>query len=336
MCPQCGHLQLQDMDADFIAELYTGEAFNVENPAGNVARLEMARAELGEALTSTPVLEVGGGRNGFAAQLTGESPETWSCDFSLNADVIASVDHAIAGDFLTVDLPTSHFGLLALFHVMEHFPDPLAAAQRIAALLRPGGHVLVEVPNLAWLCANAPYYALLHQHLSLFRSETLSQLMARAGLRLRRILRHDEVLYHLYELAPGAPVTPQPTLGLQEAERLVAALARLPEALAALPLHADATRNAIYGAGGSTALLLAHAPALAARLGVCFDRDARKQGRRLPGSGLPIAAPEQMFAQPPAVLLFLSSSLCARVGTPANTVKIDLEPLLTALDATPS
>jgi SAM-dependent methyltransferase len=48
------------------------------------------------------------------------------------------------------DLPPGpRFDLVCLVHVIEHFNSPMLALQAIHALLRPGGRLYVECPNLA-------------------------------------------------------------------------------------------------------------------------------------------------------------------------------------------
>lgn len=45
-------------------------------------------------------------------------------------------------------LPEQHFDMVTIFHVLEHLPDPKQALTKITATLKPGGYVLIEVPNI--------------------------------------------------------------------------------------------------------------------------------------------------------------------------------------------
>lgn len=54
-----------------------------------------------------------------------------------------------AGLLDDVALASASFDAACAFHVVEHLDDPRRALAEIHAALRPGGHLLVEVPNAA-------------------------------------------------------------------------------------------------------------------------------------------------------------------------------------------
>jgi len=56
------------------------------------------------------------------------------------------------GDFLQGDaFPGEQFDLVVLRHVIEHMPDSLEAIRQLGRLTRPGGYLLLEMPNIeAW------------------------------------------------------------------------------------------------------------------------------------------------------------------------------------------
>ena len=45
--------------------------------------------------------------------------------------------------------PGPHFDLIFLFQVLEHLADPLVTVQRLSQLLRPGGKLIIGVPNFS-------------------------------------------------------------------------------------------------------------------------------------------------------------------------------------------
>ncbi len=60
-------------------------------------------------------------------------------------------EEVVVADFLEVeprDISATAFDLISLRHVLEHLPDCMQAMRKLRALLVPGGHVLIEIPNV--------------------------------------------------------------------------------------------------------------------------------------------------------------------------------------------
>lgn len=93
----------------------------------------------------------------------------------------------------------ARFDLVIMFHVLEHLSDPVGVLRTWADRLRPGGHLVVAVPNLRswqgrlfkgrWLHLDAP------RHLVHFDRRSLGVALERAGLRAERTsfasMEHD-------------------------------------------------------------------------------------------------------------------------------------------------
>ena len=62
-----------------------------------------------------------------------------------------------------VDLPAGAFDAIVIHHVLEHTENPFRTLETIARLLRPGGVVRVEVPNLAGLSARVKNFQSRHR-----------------------------------------------------------------------------------------------------------------------------------------------------------------------------
>jgi len=58
------------------------------------------------------------------------------------------LDERIVGDVETYPLPADEFDLVVCWNVLEHVRRPLAAVRNLAIALRPGGLLVVGVPNL--------------------------------------------------------------------------------------------------------------------------------------------------------------------------------------------
>ena len=92
------------------------------------------------------------------------------------------------------DLPTTlrdgQSDLVILSHVLEHCLDPAAALANCRRALKPGGRIMVEVPNNAatglamhgatWLWLDVP------RHLNFFTDTSLAAILRTAGFQIRR------------------------------------------------------------------------------------------------------------------------------------------------------
>ncbi|HMR09104.1 MAG TPA: class I SAM-dependent methyltransferase [Polyangiaceae bacterium] len=101
--------------------------------------------------------------------------------------------------------PDAPFDQIQLFHVLEHFHDPLAQLVRLRGMLAPGGKLVIEVPNLY------QPYGLLEEnffqnvHLMSFSPNTLPALCRRAGLSPLRVLDRGA----LFVVAQPDPLAPK-------------------------------------------------------------------------------------------------------------------------------
>jgi 2-polyprenyl-3-methyl-5-hydroxy-6-metoxy-1,4-benzoquinol methylase len=83
----------------------------------------------------------------------------------------------------TATMPGESQDLVTMFHALEHVPDPLALLTTVRTWLRRGGHLVVEVPNVA-ARVQAPNHQYHYAHLHHFTGSTLAALGEASGLRL--------------------------------------------------------------------------------------------------------------------------------------------------------
>ena len=91
------------------------------------------------------------------------------------------------------DFPDKFFDIITCFHVLEHLPDPLDSVVDAMKLLKTGGLMIVEVPNITslgfrifkkrWQPLEIP------THLNHFSPQTLRKLFAAAGR--TKIIKED-------------------------------------------------------------------------------------------------------------------------------------------------
>jgi SAM-dependent methyltransferase len=106
-----------------------------------------------------------------------------------------------------------HFDVISAFHVIEHIADPDLVLNSIFSRLRPGGQIVLEVPNrddaLITLYENEAFIANTSWscHLFTFGASHLRTLLERAGFRNIEVSQSQRypLSNHLYWLVKGEP-----------------------------------------------------------------------------------------------------------------------------------
>jgi len=309
ICKECGHVQLQTLDEAFIASLYAKGSFVEDNLGMKKERLEILEKIMGDNLfTNKRVLDIGGGHNPFV-ELIPES-ETWIVDIDVDDKSQKCADNVLEGWFEDVDLPKDYFDVITSFHTIEHLSAPADVVQKVAEIIKPGGIVIIEVPNLSGIIDSIPYYAIFHQHINLFTPVTMDCLFNRYGFIRKKLIRSDSVILVAYEKGKdsyGIPSHYSESVNL--ISRLRERLTRISTQLERCINKWDSKRLGFYGAGGSTTLFLANFPQLSEQIEICFDQDRKKHGRFIPGTKIQVYSPDDINAAPLDILLFINTSL---------------------------
>lgn len=83
-------------------------------------------------------------------------------------------------------LPAASFHVVTMWHVFEHMADPRETLREVFRLLRPGGSLIVEVPNFgSWQARMGPRYWFhldVPRHLLHFERPTLAAMLVAEGL----------------------------------------------------------------------------------------------------------------------------------------------------------
>lgn len=143
------------------------------------------------------VLDVGCASGGLLALLRTRAGHLAGLEISAAAATAAAQigDHIVQGALEDPDLPfeAGSFDLVVLADVLEHLADPAAGLQRAMGFCRPGGAILVSVPNVAhwqarltllrgrWPQTDSGTFDA--SHLRWFTRDALKQLLTAAGLR---------------------------------------------------------------------------------------------------------------------------------------------------------
>jgi predicted SAM-dependent methyltransferase len=263
-CPACG-TAVTAGDPPAFADAHEAGAYAPGAPRGSRAAAPILRAFDHRRLglldgARSPLLDVGAGRGRFVAyarehgwDARGIEPSGRSS--APNVDAVALEDAVVE--------PGS-VGAITLWHVLEHVEDPAAALARLHGWLRPGGTLLVGVPNLDSLQARIAgphwYHLDLPRHRTHFTATGVQRLLERTGFRVQDtehvLLEHNP--FGLWQSALNR-VTPTPSWLFHALKRnaRVRAADAVPTALA-LPLVPVALAGealaGLAGRGGSVAV----------------------------------------------------------------------------------
>jgi len=96
------------------------------------------------------LLDVGFGNGGFLKLATEMGWQAEGIDFDPKAVALAQSRGLNARCASAADLSAQHeqFDIITLSHVIEHVPDPIALLEDLYRLLKPGGLLWLETPNL--------------------------------------------------------------------------------------------------------------------------------------------------------------------------------------------
>lgn len=131
------------------SEMYAGRDLMVVDWLGwyHRAALEHLPLDKGAAI------DVGCGNGAFVAALRDRGFDAWGIDFSERAvragKVHFGLEHlyAVNIEHFRERFPDRTFDLVTAFEVLEHMDDAALFVQRLSELLRPGGWLIVSVPN---------------------------------------------------------------------------------------------------------------------------------------------------------------------------------------------
>ncbi|MBT0961716.1 class I SAM-dependent methyltransferase [Denitromonas iodatirespirans] len=228
--------------------------------------------------------------------------------------------------------------LIAANNVLAHVPDINDFVAGFARLLTPTGVATFEFPHLLNLLEQCQFDTIYHEHFSYLSLTAVSRIFAAHGLQVFDVEEwptHGGSLRVFAQRAGGPqPVAPavaalltrETRAGLRQsdtyrdfqvrAETIKNAFVRF-----LLDCRAHGQRVAAYGAAAKGNTLINFAGVRADLLAYVVDRNPAKQGKFLPGSRIPVVAPEHLLADKPARVVILPWNLREEVMTQMAEVR---------------
>jgi hypothetical protein len=216
--------------------------------------------------------------------------------------------------------------LVAGNNVFAHVPDIRGFAAGLRALVKETGLVTLEFPHLQRLIERRQYDTIYHEHFSYLSLLTSSRALETAGL---RVVDVEELTTHGGSLrvharpveAAGEPsarvkalLDGEEVAGLHTVEGhegFARDVLKIKSDLLSFLIQAAAEGKTVagYGAPGKGNTLLNHCGIRSDLLAYTVDRSPYKQGMFLPGTHIPIHAPEKIEETKPDYILVLPWNL---------------------------
>jgi 2-polyprenyl-3-methyl-5-hydroxy-6-metoxy-1,4-benzoquinol methylase len=86
--------------------------------------------------------------------------------------------------------PSDHFDIVALYHVIEHFHSPRAEVKEMCRILKPGGWLVVETPNISTIwyrLLSGRWRQFIPDHIFFFTPQTMTRLCEENGFKVREL-----------------------------------------------------------------------------------------------------------------------------------------------------
>ena len=232
-----------------------------------------------------------------------------------------------------------HADLIVANNVLAHVPDLNDFVAGLALLITPQGTISIEVPHLLHLYTQNQFDTIYHEHYSYFSLLALQQIFAAHQLSIydvEHLSTHGGSLRLSITPTSNRSVTPRPSVaealqsekatGLDQLQTYLDFAARV-KALKLetwqffIDLQRQGKRIAAYGAPAKGNTFLNYCGIGRELLPFCVDKSPHKQGLYLPGSHIPILAPEALYADQPDYILILPWNLQAEISEQLATCR---------------
>jgi hypothetical protein len=223
-------------------------------------------------------------------------------------------------------------------NVLAHVPDVNDFVAGMKLLLKETGVITMEFPHLVRLIAENQFDTIYHEHFSYFSFTTVRRIFAQHGIRLfdveelpthggsLRIYGCHSGAAHQDTKNVGALLAKEAELGVETKEYYASFAENVRETKRALlEFLIDVKRKGKtvvgYGAPGKGNTLLNYCGIRRDFVDYTVDRSPHKQNNLLPGSRIPIYAPEKIFETKPDYILILPWNLRQEIMTQMADVR---------------
>jgi hypothetical protein len=229
--------------------------------------------------------------------------------------------------------------LMIANNVLAHVPDINSFVAGFAIALTPSGSVTFEFPHLLQLIENNQFDTIYHEHFSYLSLLAVERIVSKHGLKVTEI---ENLPTHGGSLrvtachagAPNRPVHPsvletrerEKRAGLDRIEtytRFTESVLRTKRAFLSFLLQAQSEGKGVvaYGAAAKGNTLLNFCGVRGDLIQYVVDRNPHKQGTYLPGTRIPVFAPERIAETKPHYVVILPWNLRDEVSEQLSSIR---------------
>ena len=220
--------------------------------------------------------------------------------------------------------------LIVANNVLAHVPDINDFASGLSEALKPGGVVTLEFPHLLQLINGAQFDTIYHEHFSYLSLGAVEQILKRAGLTVfdvellpthggsLRVYASHRDQKRTQHASVNEILTREQEGGLRNIARYQAfqsCAEQIKNKLLMFLLEQQRAGKTVaaYGAAAKGNTLLNYAGVKTDLISAVYDAAPSKQGKYMPGSRIPIYAPERLYQDRPDWLLVLPWNIASEV-----------------------
>jgi len=229
--------------------------------------------------------------------------------------------------------------LMAANNVLAHVPDIRGFVEGFAILLNDDGAMTVEFPHLLNLLNGVQFDTIYHEHYSYLSLLAVERIFGECGLKvfdveelsthggsLRVFACKSDSTAHPEMAALAAMRKKERAAGLHDRTTYEGFEAKCEGVREGLLTFLDAAQLdgktvAAYGAAAKGNTLLNYADVGVDQIEFVSDGNPTKQGKFLPGSHIPILAPDHIASAKPGYVLILPWNLRTEISTQLNVIR---------------
>jgi len=219
-CGVCGHHYMNPMPTEeFLSEYYGGDYFSEDDQAGHNQNLELTIMDrfyfrscrhLPPATSEQKLLEIGPGTGSYMVWAKERGYQVMGYDLaSVDMHPSLNPNEMTVGTLDECSFPNDSFDVIVSHWVFEHMRSTLDVMKKINGWLKPGGRLVISVPNSkcfdARLFGDYWHHAVVPDHLSQFSMKSLDTMMALQGLNI--IQRQHDLLSFDFSMSLGGLIS---------------------------------------------------------------------------------------------------------------------------------